>query len=321
MPEGGVRAWGLRVRKTDAESTRRRLLDDGLLDGALRPLAEGENIVFPLAGPCEGATEMVFPAHAPRPDLPRHEMVGGIALLPVDDPVAARVVLAARPSLHTVLFAESEVEGEFRTRRFRVLAGEPVTRTVVTEYGLHLTADLAAAYFSPRLSTERQRLAALVCPGESVVDMFAGVGPFSLTLARKAAFVVANDRNPLAVSLLSRNIHANHAGNILAVLADAARLPTLLPWRFDRVVMNLPASPVPFLPAAFRLCRPGGTIHCYLVEAAERELLPHLAPFPVERVTERYVRSYSPGRWHAAYDISVANGTCHHAPPSPGKQP
>ena len=103
------------------------------------------------------------------------------------------------------------------------------------------------------------------------------------------------------------NCRRNRVQNVLPVLADAAHLPSFFTRPFDRVVMNLPLSPVPFLPAAFSLCRKGGTVHLYHLQAEEGEVLPSLAPFPVESVTERRVRSYSPGRWHAVYDIRVSH--------------
>jgi tRNA (guanine37-N1)-methyltransferase len=232
-------------------------------------------------------------------------MVGGIALLQEEDYLGAAQILAARPSLHTALFAESDVEGEFRTRRFTVLAGRPTTATTHIEYGIRFRIDLSKAYFSPRLATERQRLLKTVISGECVLDMFAGVGPFALTLARQASRVVAADLNPAAVRLMRENILLNRTANVLPVLADAACLPYILPGRFDRIVMNLPLNPVPFLPIAFNLCRPGGLIHCYVLVQEEGEILEAIHRHPVQHVRERYIRSYSAGRWHAVYDITV----------------
>ena len=138
--------------------------------------------------------------------------------------------------------------------------------------------------------------------------MFAGAGPFALTLARAARSVAASDINPAAVAAMIENCRRNRIANVLPVLADAARLSAVFTRRFDRVVMNLPLSPLPFLPAAFALCRPGGTIHLYHLQSAEGEALSALEPFPVAEVLEHRVRSYSPGRWHAAYDIRVGPG-------------
>lgn len=302
---GERESWAVAVAKEDGEGCRRRLLERGLLDRSLRVRAEGDRLLFPVLEPVEGAVRVRFDSHAPRPELPRHELVGSIAILAEPDPAAARLLLSSRPSITTVVSPEGHVEGPYRTRRFAVLAGEPTTVTEIREHGLVFRVDLAEVYFSARLSTERQRLARLVQPGERVLDMFAGAGPFALTLARAAGFVAASDINPAAVAAMIGNCRRNRVANVLPVLADAIRLPGIFGQPFDRVVMNLPLSPVPFLPAAFSLCRPGGTIHLYHLQSEEGEALPVLAPFPVESVVERRVRSYSPGRWHAVYDIRV----------------
>jgi tRNA (guanine37-N1)-methyltransferase len=300
-----VEQWGVRVAKENAEEIRLDLLSAGLLDVHLKPRREGEQIIFPVTAPCEGAERVMFVPHPPMIELPPHELVGGIAILQDDDRDAAARLLAARPSLHTVLYAVSDVEGEFRTKRYKVLAGIPTTRTEYTEYGHRFAIDLEDAYFSARLATERRRLLDQTKTGEWVLDMFTGVGPFAITLAKKAELVIASDINPGAVRLMLRNISLNRVKNILPLLADARHLPEILPFRFDRVVMNLPLGSRNFLDAAFRLCKRGGTIHLYVLEEKEGEALPWLAGYPVAVIREHRVRSYSPARWHAVYDIEA----------------
>lgn len=297
--------WCLAVPKREAEQTRRRLLDEGLLDRRYKPRSEGDTILLPVTEGVAGAVRCTFEAVPEQAVLPRHELVGGIAIMQENDPEGAERLLASRPSLRTVLFPETAVEGEYRTRRFAVLAGVPATRTRVTEYGLHFDVDLALAYFSARLSTERQRVLDLVADGERVLDMFAGVGPFAITLARRAGLVVAADLNPAAVHLLVENIALNRATNVIPMLADAAHLPRLGFAPFDRIVMNLPMAAPEFLPAAARLCRDGGTIHLYALQEQEGECLPLIRAVTGGEVVERQVRTYSPGKWHAVYDITV----------------
>jgi tRNA (guanine37-N1)-methyltransferase len=295
--------WGVRVPLNRGEEVRRQLILSGVLDREKRPRVEGEFLLLPVVSGIEGAKRTFFEKRDPLPDLPRHELIGGIAIMLEQDPAAAEQLLSLRPSLHSVLFPLSDVEGEFRTRRFLVLAGTPVTTTLCLEYGHRFLVDLSEAYFSARLATERQRIAGLHEEGGQVLDMFAGVGPFAITLAGKAKRVLAADINPGAVRLMVRNIRMNHADNILPVLTDAARIPAMAAWTFDRVIMNHPTGALRFLSHAFRLCAPGGMIHCYVLQSAEGEALPEILKFPVAEVTERHVRSYSPGRWHAVYDI------------------
>jgi tRNA (guanine37-N1)-methyltransferase len=297
--------WCLRVPRSAGEKRRLELLREGLLDTTLLLRTEGDELLLPLKAPSEGCERALFEEVPERPPLPRHDLVGGIAVLLEGGRSEAELLLRSRPSIHTVLAPEGPVEGEFRTRRFTSLAGVPTTRTRYTEYGLRLEIDLSLAYFSPRLSGERQRVLGLVGPGERVLDMFAGVGPFALTLAGKAGVVYAADINPGAVGLLVENVALNRAENLLPILADAARLPGILPRVFDRVVMNLPFGAVGFLDAALALCRPGGTVHLYAMVGAEGALDPVLEEKGLEILGERVVHTYSPSEWLAVYDLQV----------------
>jgi tRNA (guanine37-N1)-methyltransferase len=300
--------WCLRVPRSAGERRRRELIGKGLLDTSLLLRTEGDHLLLPLKGPCEGCGKAFFEEVPERPDLPRHDLIGGIAVLLDPDAGAgsAELLLGSRPSLHTVLSPEGPVEGEFRTRRFKVLAGEPTTKTRYTEYGLRFEIDLSVAYFSPRLSGERQRVLGLSEEGERVLDMFAGVGPFAITLARKAGVVCAADINPGAVGLMLENLALNQVRNVLPILADAARLPRILLPGFDRAVMNLPFGAVKFLDPALALCRRGGTIHLYAMVGEEGALAPAISEKGCEILGERVVHTYSPSEWLAVYDLMVA---------------
>lgn len=295
--------WGVRVPARQGEAMRQALIREGALDTSFKVLREGSDLILPVLAEREGACRYEFEAHPGREPLPRHELVGGIAILQEDDPAGAEKILMSRPSLHTAVFAKGEVSGEYRTRECTILAGRPTTRTQVTEHGHHFTVDLAGAYFSARLSTERQHVLHQVQDDEVILDMFAGVGPFAITLATKAALVVAADLNPQAVELMLENLTWNRAKNVLPVLADARRLAGVLPWKFDRIVMNLPLAGTEFLPDAFRLCKPGGTIHLYALVSAEGEHTVRIEELGGTVLSEREVRSYSPAQWHAVYDI------------------
>ncbi|MDD1661525.1 MAG: class I SAM-dependent methyltransferase family protein [Methanomicrobiales archaeon] len=297
--------WCLRVPKSIGEKKRQELLKEGLLDTGLVLCTDGDDLLLPLREPCGGCERALFEEVPERPDLPRHDLIGGIAVLLEGGKEEAELLLNSRPSIHTVLTPEGPVEGEFRTRRFTVAAGEPTTRTRYTEYGLRFEIDLSLAYFSPRLSGERQRVLALIEEGERVLDMFAGVGPFAITLARHARVVYAADINPGAVSLMSENITLNRVKNVLPVIADAARLTGVLPRGFDRVVMNLPFGAVHFLDTALGLCRPGGTIHLYAMVGKEGALSSLLGKKSLVILGERVVHSYSPAEWLAVYDLRV----------------
>jgi len=298
-------SWCLRVPKSTGEEKRREFLKEGLLDTGLVLRTDGDDLLLPVRESREGCERAVFEELPERPDLPRHDLIGGIAVILDPGSEGAELLLHSRPSIHTVLSPEGPVEGEFRTRRFTVAAGEPTTRTRYTEYGFRFEIDLSEAYFSPRLSGERQRVLALMNEGERVLDMFAGVGPFAITLAGRAGVVYAADINPGAVSLMMKNIPLNRVRNVLPLLADAGRLADILPSGFDRVVMNLPFGAVRFLETAIALCRPGGTIHLYAMVGGEGALTRTLREKRCRIIGERVVHTYSPSEWLAVYDLKV----------------
>jgi len=300
-----VEQWCMRIPAKDGETVRQQLIREGALDYSLKVRKEGPDLLLPITGPREEAERCSFEQGPAHHVLPRHELVGGIVIMQDRDPEGAEQILASRPSVHTVLCAASEVAGEYRTREFEVLAGKPTTRTEVIEYGHRFVVDLSRAYFSARLSSERQRILAQTGNHELVLDMFAGVGPFAITLAARADCVIATDLNPEAIALMSENVEKNRIRNVLPVLADAHHLPLLLPWKFDRIVMNLPLSGTDFLGDGFRLCKTGGMIHFYSLVSAEREHERKITELGGKILAERVVRSYSPGQWHVVYDITV----------------
>jgi tRNA (guanine37-N1)-methyltransferase len=303
-----VEQWCIRVPAQRGEAARRELIEKGTLDLSLKVRREGSTLLLPVTEQPGSAERCNFEPHPGRQALPRHELVGGIAIMQDCDPAGAKNILASRPSLHSVLCAASEVFGEYRTREFEVLAGIPTTRTDIIEYGHRFTIDLSTAYFSARLSSERQRILERMGDNEIVLDMFAGVGPFAITLAARAALVVASDINPQAISLMLANLAQNRTNNVLPFLSDAHHLPAIIPWQFDRIVMNLPLSGSAFLFDGFRLCRPGGIIHYYSLVSREGEHNDCIHKLGGEISAERVVRSYSPGQWHVVYDVRVGEG-------------
>jgi tRNA (guanine37-N1)-methyltransferase len=136
------------------------------------------------------------------------------------------------------------------------------------EFGCQYHVDLAKAYFSPRLSHEHERVAAQVQASETVVDLFAGVGPFAILIGKRQpeATVYAVDLNPDAVELLKVNVRANRVDSqVFPVCADAREITAgKLHGVADRVIMNLPETAIDFVDAACNAIKPqGGAVHFY----------------------------------------------------------
>lgn len=202
------------------------------------------------------------------------DIIGDIAIIEIPAELEAHekligeAVLSVHKNVRTVLAKASAVSGAFRLREFRIIAGEPKTATLHREYGCKYHVDIAKAYFSPRLSQEHHRVASLVEKNEVVVDLFAGVGPFAVLIAKcnTDAKVYAVDINPAAVELLKTNIRLNRVENrVIAIQGDAkAVVEERLTSSADRVIMNLPEKAIEYVDVACKALKPtGGVIHFY----------------------------------------------------------
>jgi tRNA (guanine37-N1)-methyltransferase len=216
--------------------------------------------------------------------LPRSfDVIGDIAILDIPEgsepfsEAIARGVMEVDPHVRLVLKESSQVGGAFRTRRFEVQAGSGGTETVHQEYSCRYRLDVSRVYFNPRLSSERMRVARQVRPGELVVDMFAGVGPYSILIAKlqPRSTVYSVDINPSAVEYLKENVFANHvADRVVPMLGDVEELARVrLRGIADRVVMNFPSESSRYLAAASRILKDeGGLMHFYTFAARDERL-------------------------------------------------
>jgi len=212
---------------------------------------------------------------------PSYEVVGDIAVLTEAVPAeeeehVADALMSLHRNIKAVAKRISAVEGVYRTRRLAVLAGENRTETTHTENECRFKLDLERVYFNPRLGGERNRVAAQAAAqcnenAEEIIDMFAGVGPFAVQIAKRApqSHVTAIDINPDAIRYLKENMGLNHVQNVDAVVGDIRELHTQFRNTADRIIMNLPKSAYLFLREAVSMLKPsGGIIHFYDLESA-----------------------------------------------------
>ncbi len=249
-------------------------------------------------------------------------MIGDIAIVrlaefsPREKKKVAAALLDEMKTVRVVMEQEGGIEGEYRLRRLVHLAGEVRTLTVHRENGCLYKVDVAKCYFSPRLSTERLKIAALVRPSETVLNMFAGVGPFSIVIAKKAgARVTSCELNSYAAELHRENNRLNKVDGLVEVIqGDAADLPSKVP-RFHRIIMPHPSEADKFLPAAIALAREKGVIHYYRhvlgvdgVDGARslRHELSGLLP-PRAKYSIRKVREVGPRWLEMAAEIKVGS--------------
>ena len=194
-----------------------------------------------------------------------------------------------------VVCIDRGVEGKYRKRKVEIIGGESRTLTTHKEFGFRYNVDVSKTYFSPRLSGERQRIADQVKAHETVLDMFCGVGPFSIPIAKKAEEVFAVDINPDAIELLRENMKLNKVNNIFSILGDSREV--LQDKRFDRIVMNLPHSSLQYLTSAFKRAKENSIIHLYRfsdgVDAESIKKIAEILNKKIEKIESFKLHGYS----------------------------
>lgn len=249
--------------------------------------------------------------------LSSFDVVGDIAIVRVPSKLSAYQQHIAEAILSThnninVVCNDLGIRDDYRVRQLSVIGGECRTETIHVEYGVSIELDVAHVYFSPRLATERKRIADQLLPGQTVIDMFAGVAPFSLVISALArpSHITAIDVNPVAVRYACRNVQRNGFYEGITVLeGDAGELvPQLEP--VDHIIMNLPHSADKYFLQAIRQ---GRIIHYYDILPGKNvsDRLDWLCSQATQIGKQAVIRewrsigAYSPSKIKIAVDISI----------------
>lgn len=244
------------------------------------------------------------------------DIIGEVVILEIPADLEEEKYLIGEAALKftkrkSVYRKKSEIKGVVRTRELEHLAGEDQPVTIHKEYDSKIMLNVKEVYFSPRLATERKIVSDQVKDGEIIIDMFAGVGPFAINIARrKKVQIYAIDINPRAIHYLEKNITPNKLkGEINAMEGDVTEVLKDLDLQADRIIMNLPGTAYEFLPTAIKHLKPGGTLHYYQFsrdfEDPTKRIETTAHPRQVEILDMRKVKSRSPGVWHVAIDAKL----------------
>jgi len=141
---------------------------------------------------------------------------------------AAKEIMKRHKNVKSVLQKLSERKDTYRLYPCKLLLGDKNTEVVHKEHGYLIKVDPQKVYFSPRESTERQRIVDLVKGGEKILVMFSGVCPFPISIAKKQKLVgkiYAIDINPNAHKYALENIKLNKLEDkIVPILGDVREI-------------------------------------------------------------------------------------------------
>lgn len=251
------------------------------------------------------------------------DQIGDVIIVRIPDSLLSKKKIIGETLLEqvktakSVFYQSSSVEGDFRTRDLEILAGLDKTETEYKEFGCRFIVDVEKAFFSPRLSTERDRIADLVQDGEIIINMFGGVGMFSIIAAKRKKCTVYNiDINPVAAKLCEKNIKLNKlVGKVFSIHGDAAKI---IDKQFcdqgNRVLMLLPERSDEFLNSAILATKSNGIIHYYshihadkksqAAKLSEKHFL-DITPIKSKILNSKIVRAVGPRYFQTVVDVRI----------------
>jgi len=251
------------------------------------------------------------------------DQIGDIIIVRIPDSLISKKKIIGKALLEqvktakTVFHQSSPVEGDFRTRNLELIEGDEKTETEYRENGCRFIVDVEKAFFSPRLSTERERISNLVNDHDVIINMFGGVGMFSLLAAKKKSCTVYNiDINPVASKLCEENIKLNKLkGKVISLNGDATKIiKEQLQDKADRVLMLLPERSDEFLDTAISSLKKNGVIHYYShIHAEKKQDAPKLSEEHFLNINKiqagildsRVVRPVGPRFYQTVVDIKI----------------
>ncbi|MDQ4101073.1 MAG: class I SAM-dependent methyltransferase family protein [Thermoproteota archaeon] len=263
------------------------------------------------------------------------DQIGDIVVIKIPDELVSKKNLIADTILSHVktakaVFAQvSPVKGDYRVRNLEFVAGENRTITEYKEHGCRFRVDVAKTYFSPRLSTERLRIAKMVSEGEMIVNMFAGIGTYSILMARmnKTCTVYSIDSNAVAAELCEVNAKLNKVQDrVISIHGDAREvIKDKLACHADRVLMPLPERAKDFIDSAILALNKKGMVHYFAhIRADNKKSSQELGLQDTHNAFVKYnhlvqqvkvVRGVGPRIYQIVADVSVTTTSSAFPPP------
>ena len=201
-----------------------------------------------------------------------YDIIGDIAIIEIPyelrkrQKLIARAIMQLHPNIKVVAKKVGIHTGRYRTQKLTILAGEKRKETEHKESGTRMLLDVEKCYFSPRLGSERLRIAQQIKKKETVLVMFSGVAPYPLVLTKQspAKHITGIEINPIAHEYGIQNVLLNKLHErITLIKGDVRKIVPTLKQKYDRIIIPLPKTGEKYLDLAFSVAKKGATIHLY----------------------------------------------------------
>lgn len=300
----------VKALKKDAEKIKKELLVKKLFALGYAPLVGRIYVYFPVIPEAKGyvfVEKNVTEREKREESRNAYDKIGDIIIVG-EDVLKSEAKKLLCKDVKVILQKKGIHHGEYRTQDLEWISGEKRKETVYREHGMHMKLDVEQCYFTPRLGEERMRIAKLIAPGEKVLVLFSGIGPYPLIFAKysKASLIVGVEKNPVAHRYALENCRKYPQIQLFNVDAHAFSSQET----FDRIVMPLPKSAEDFLDVAVGYLKKKGVIHFYTFAAAEeipqrpftliREKIPSFTALSVVKCGQ-----YAPRKFRVCVDFSL----------------
>ncbi len=235
--------------------------------------------------------------------------------------IIAKKCLELFPKMESIYYYSGKIIGQFRIpEKIEFLAGKDNPVVIHKEHKVMYKFDITKIMFSKGNLNERKKLATLVKTGEIIIDMFAGIGYFSLPIGihSEAKIIYSIELNPVAFEYLKENVKLNHLEfKIIPIFGNCKEKVKELAENgitADRIIMAVFPAPKDFISSALLCVKDSGTfVHYegviekdnYLKLYDEFDKVAQQNGYQCELIEHRVVKSYGPRLYHIVVDILV----------------
>ena len=240
----------------------------------------------------------------------KYKKIGDVLILDNDDLDDDYAALSKKHNVKTIMRID-HIQGTKREPVYEILYGGE-TETINKENGCLFKLDLAKVMWSKGNNNERLRIAKLVEDDEIVLDMFAGIGYFSIPIGvySNAKHIYSIEINPNSYFYLNENIRLNKLTNVTPILGDCKEITPK--YKADRIVMGYVKTTHHYLKVAIDSLNEGGILHYH--ETVPEKLM---KTRPVDRIVSQAgnrdvellkinkIKKYAPGVEHVVVDARI----------------